>query len=260
MTPRAVLHELEARILTITINRPDKLNALNAEVMEELGRVLFEAKGNPEVGAVIVTGSGNKSFVAGADISQFPEFTPLAARDFAQKGQSVFDLLEDMGKPSIAAVNGYAFGGGCELAMACTLRVASQTARFSLPEVNLGLMPGYGGTQRMPRLIGKGRALELILTGRAVDAEEAFRIGLINRIVPPPELLPEARKLASEILKKAPVAIRYAMEAVNHGLEMPFDQGEAFEATLFGLCAGTEDMREGVKAFLEKRPAVFKGE
>src|SRR5574340_501013 len=248
-----VLTELSERVLTVTVNRPEKLNALNAEVVEELRRVLHEAKADPGVGALIVTGSGEKAFVAGADISGFPSLTPVAARDFARKGQAVFDLLESMGKPSIAAVNGFALGGGCELAMACSMRVAAKNARFGQPEVALGLVPGYGGTQRLPRLVGKGRALELVLTGDPVPADEALRIGLVNKVVEPAELIPTCRALAAKILGRAPLAVRYALEAVNHGLELPFDEAELHDAALFGLCVATADMKEGVSAFLGKR-------
>lgn len=254
-----VLTELADRVLTVTVNRPEKLNALNAEVVEELRRAFHEAKSSPEVGALVLTGAGEKAFVAGADISGFPSLSPSSARDFARRGQSVLGLLESMGKPSIAAVNGFALGGGCELAMACTLRLAARNARLGQPEVNLGLIPGYAGTQRLARLVGKGRALELILTGDPIGAEEAWRIGLVNRVVEPGEALAAARELARKILGKAPLAVRYAIEAVHHGLEMPFDQAEQLEATLFGLCAATSDMREGVAAFLEKRPARFEG-
>lgn len=254
-----VLTELSERVLTVTVHRPEKLNALNGEVVEELRRVFHEAKTNADVGAVIVTGAGEKAFVAGADISGFPSLTPVAARDFARKGQAVFDLLETMGKPSIAAVNGFALGGGCELAMACSMRVAAKNARFGQPEVALGLIPGYAGTQRLPRLVGKGRALELILTGDPIPADEALRIGLVNRVVEPAELIPTCRALAAKILSKAPLAVRYALEAVNHGLEQPFDEAELHEAALFGLSVATDDMKEGVAAFLEKRPAKFTG-
>lgn len=254
-----VLTDLSEGIFTVTVNRPEKLNALNAEVIEELRRVFHEAKSNVDVGALVLTGAGEKAFVAGADISGFPSLTPVDARDFARKGQAVLDLLETMGKPSIAAVNGFALGGGCELAMACSMRVAARSARFGQPEVALGLIPGYAGTQRLPRLVGKGRALELILTGEPIPAEEAFRIGLVNRVVEPAELIPTCRALATKILGKAPLAVRYALEAVNHGLELPFDEAELHEAALFGLCVATEDMKEGVSAFLGKRPAKFAG-
>jgi len=254
-----VLTDLAEGILTVTVNRPEKLNALNAEVIEELRRVFHEGKSNAEVGALVLTGAGEKAFVAGADISGFPSLTPVDARDFVRKGQAVLDLLEKMGKPSIAAVNGFALGGGCELAMACSMRVAASNARFGQPEVALGLIPGYAGTQRLPRLVGKGRALELILTGDPIPAEEALRIGLVNRVVEPAELIPTCRALAAKILGKAPLAVRYALEAVNHGLELPFDEAELHEAALFGLCVATEDMKEGVSAFLGKRPAKFAG-
>lgn len=259
MSSTVVTTELSERILTVTINRPEKLNALNPDVIEGLRHAFHGAKSNPAAGVVILTGAGEKSFVAGADIATFPTLDPITARDYARRGQVVFDLIETLGRPVIAAINGFALGGGCELAMACTLRIASKTARLGQPEVNLGLIPGYAGTQRLPRLVGKGRALELILTGDAITAEEAWRIGLVNRVVEPSELLPTARELAKKILGKAPVAVRHAIEAVNHGLEMPFDHAESFEATLFGLCVSTSDMKEGVAAFLEKRPAKFTG-
>ncbi len=254
-----VLTELQDRILTVTINRPEKLNALNPEVIEALREALHEAKGNPDIGALIVTGQGEKAFVAGADIATFKEHDPVSARDYARRGQVVFDLLETLGKPSIAAINGFALGGGCELAMACTLRIAAKNAKLGQPEVNLGLIPGYAGTQRLPRLVGKGRALELILTADPISAEEAHRIGLVNRVVEPADLISTAREMARKILTKAPIAVRYAIEAVNRGLELPFEDAELFEATLFGLCMSTEDTKEGVNAFLEKRPARFQG-
>ena len=254
-----VLSQRTGRVLTVTVNRPERLNALNAEVVEALRETFHQAKSDPEVGALVVTGAGEKAFVAGADIGGFRGLSPVAARDLARRGQTVLDLLETLGKPSIAAVNGFALGGGCELAMACTLRVASRTARFGQPEVNLGLIPGYAGTQRLSRIVGKGRALEMILTGDPIGAEEAWRIGLVNRVVEPADLIPVCNDLAGRILSKAPLAVRYALDAVNHGLEMPFELAEQHEATLFGLCAATEDMEEGVSAFLEKRPAAFKG-
>jgi len=254
-----VLTDLSDRILTVTVNRPEKLNALNADVVEGLRKAFHDAKPDPDVGAVIVTGAGEKAFVAGADIGTFPSLTPASARDFARRGQVVLDLIESLGKPSIAAINGFALGGGCEMAMACTLRIASKTARLGQPEVNLGVIPGYGGSQRLARLVGKGRALEMILTGDPVTAEEAWRIGLVNRVVEPAELIPAARQIAGKILSRAPLAVRYALEAVNAGLSMPFHEAEAHEAALFGLCVATEDMREGVAAFLEKRQGKFKG-
>jgi enoyl-CoA hydratase len=254
-----VLTELADRILTVTVNRPEKLNALNAEVVEALHAAFAAARENPEVAAVILTGAGEKAFVAGADISGFKAFTPAVAREFARRGQAAFDLVESLGKPVVAAVNGFALGGGCELAMAATFRYASKNAKFGQPEVNLGLIPGYGGSQRLPRLVGKGRALELLLTGDAISADEAFRIGLVNRVLEPADLVPACRETLKKILAKAPVAVRYVLDAVNAGLEMPFAAAEDHEATLFGLCAATEDMKEGVAAFLEKRPARFAG-
>jgi enoyl-CoA hydratase len=255
-----LLRELSEKILVLTVNRPEKLNALNAEVIEALRDALHAAKTDDAVGAVVLTGSGAKAFVAGADISGFKGISAAVARDFARRGQAVLDLLEGLGKPSIAAINGFALGGGLELAMACTIRLAAKTARVGQPEVNLGLIPGYGGTQRLPRLVGKGRAMELILTGDPIMAEEAYRIGLVNRVVEPDDLLPAARALAAKIVSKAPLAVRYAIDAVNHGPEL--SQGEALrvEADLFGLCAATMDMQEGVLAFLEKRSASFRGE
>jgi enoyl-CoA hydratase len=254
-----VLTELAGRILTVTVNRPEKLNALNAEVLDGLESAFAAASSNPDVGAVILTGAGEKAFVAGADISGFAAFTPALARDFARKGQATFDRIERLGKPVVAAVNGFALGGGCELAMAATFRYASKNAKLGQPEVNLGLIPGYGGSQRLPRLVGKGRAMELLLTGDAISADEALRIGLVNRVVEAGELLLACREALGKILAKAPVAVRYVLDAVNAGLDMPFEAAEEHEATLFGLCAATEDMKEGVSAFLEKRPARFAG-
>jgi enoyl-CoA hydratase len=254
-----VLTETGDRILTVTINRPEKLNALSTEVMEELRAAFHAAKSDPEVGAVILTGAGEKAFVAGADIATFQTLTPITARDYARRGQVVLDLIESLGKPTIAAINGFALGGGCELAMACTLRIASRNAKLGQPEVNLGVIPGYGGTQRLPRLVGKGRALELILTGDPISADEAYRIGLVNRVVEPGELMATCRAIAEKILSKAPIAVKHALEAVNHGVEMPYEEAELFEATLFGLCVASEDMKEGVSAFLEKRKARFSG-
>jgi enoyl-CoA hydratase len=254
-----VLTEISDRILTVTINRPEKLNALNAEVMDALAAAFESARHDDAVGGVILTGAGEKAFIAGADITTFRTFTPVSARAFARRGQAILDAIETLGKPVIAAVNGFALGGGCEVALACTLRFASKNAKLGQPEVNLGLIPGYGGSQRLPRLVGKGQAFEILLTGDMVSADEAYRIGLVNRVVEPADLLPASRELLKKILAKAPVAIRYALDAVNAGLEMPFAAAADHEATLFGLCVATEDMREGVSAFLEKRPAKFTG-
>jgi enoyl-CoA hydratase len=227
--------------------------------MEELRRAVLEMRHDESVRAVIMTGAGDKAFVAGADINELAVQTPGGGREHALRGQHVFDLVENMGKPVIAALNGYALGGGCELAMACTLRLAADTAMLGQPEIKLGLIPGYAGSQRLARLVGKGKALELVLRGAPITAAEACEIGLVNRVVPADSLMSEARTLALELAANAPVAMRYALEAINRGLEMPFAQGAAFEATLFGLVASTEDMREGTRAFLEKRKPEFKG-
>jgi enoyl-CoA hydratase len=243
----------------VTINRPDKLNALNRKVMEELF-VCFQAlQKDQEVRVVILTGSGERAFVAGADINELAVQTPIDGKETSRFGQQVLDLIENLGKPVIAAINGLALGGGCELAMACTLRVAAETARLGQPEVKLGLIPGYAGTQRLPRLVGKCRALELILTGEPVTAPEAHRLGLVNQVVPAPEVMAAAEKLAQKIIANAPLAIKLALEAVNHGMEMSAAEGEFLESTLFGLCCTTADMKEGTRAFLEKRPAKFVG-
>jgi enoyl-CoA hydratase/carnithine racemase len=211
------------------------------------------------VRAVIITGAGDKSFIAGADINELSVQTPTSGRDHAMRGQHVLDLIENMGKPVIAAINGYALGGGCELAMACTIRLAADTAKLGQPEINLGIIPGYAGTQRLARLVGRGRALELLLTGDQISAQEAHRLGLVNRVVAAADLMAEARKLAALLASKAPVAAHFIIDAVNKGLQMPFGEAQVFEATLFGLVATTEDMREGTKAFLEKRKPEFKG-
>ncbi|HWP99834.1 MAG TPA: enoyl-CoA hydratase-related protein [Vicinamibacterales bacterium] len=254
-----LLLERDGPVAIVTINRPEKRNALNAQVVDELRRAILELKHDDGVRAVVLTGAGDKAFVAGADIGELAEETPVAGRDRALRGQHVLDLIERLGKPVIAAINGVALGGGCELAMACTLRLAADTARLGQPEINLGLMPGYAGTQRLPRLVGKGRALELLLTGEPIGAEEAWRIGLVNRVVPAAELRAEAVRLAHALAAKAPVAMRFILDAVHRGLELPLAEAQALEATLFGLVATTEDMREGTRAFLEKRRAVFTG-
>jgi enoyl-CoA hydratase len=254
-----ILIAREAGVATLTINRPKVLNALNTQTLDELRRAILALRRDVGVRAVILTGSGDKSFVAGADINELSVQTPIGGRDLAMRGQHVLDLVENMGKPVVAAINGYALGGGCELAMACTLRIAADTAKLGQPEINLGIIPGYAGTQRLARLIGRGRALELLLTGDQISAEEAFRLGLVNRVVPAAELMSEARKLARSLAVKAPVAVRCIIDAVNRGLQMPFADAQAFEATLFGLVAATDDMREGTQAFLEKRKAEFKG-
>jgi len=227
--------------------------------MGEIDRAVAAAGEDAAVGVLIVTGAGDKAFVAGADISELATQTPVEGAAFARRGQSILDRLERLGKPSIAAINGYALGGGLELAMACTLRLAAETAKLGQPEVALGIIPGYGGTQRLSRLVGAGRALEMLLSGDPIDAREAHRIGLVNRVVPPAELLPAAEALARTLLLRGPVALRYVLQAVQEGLQMGLAEGLSTEATLFGLCCATEDMREGTKAFLEKRPANFQG-
>jgi enoyl-CoA hydratase len=254
-----LLLERDAAIALVTINRPKVLNALNAATLDELQHAVLDLGQDASIRAVILTGAGDKSFVAGADINELAVQTPTSAREHALKGQRLFDAIEGLGKPVIAAINGYALGGGCELAMACTLRVAADTAKLGQPEVSLGLIPGYAGTQRLPRLVGKGKAMEMILTGTPISADEARRIGLVNRVVPAADLAAEARKLAAQLAAGAPIAVRYIIDAINRGTEMPFADGCQYEAALFGLVASTDDMREGTTAFLGKRKAEFTG-
>ena len=249
----------DGAVAVLTINRPKVLNALNAQTVDDIRRAMLELRQDAEVRAVIVTGAGDKAFVAGADIGELATQDPTRGREMAMRGQHVLDLVEQLGKPTIAALNGFALGGGCELAMACTFRVAADTARLGLPEINLGIIPGYAGTQRLARIVGRSQALELILTGRHVAAAEALALGLVTRVVPAATLMDEARALAAELAGKAPLAVRYALDAVTRGLDMPFSQGCALEATLFGLAVATEDMREGTRAFLEKRKPSFTG-
>ena len=254
-----LLLERDGGVAILTINRPKVLNALNSQTLDELRRAILELKADESVRALVLTGAGEKSFIAGADINELATQSPVSGREHAMTGQHVLDLIEHMGKPVIAAINGFSLGGGCELAMACTIRIAADTAKLGQPEINLGLLPGYAGTQRLTRIVGRGRALELLLTGDQITAQEAHRLGLVNRVVPAADLLAEAKKLAATLAAKAPIAIRYILEAVHKGVEMPFAQAQVFEATLFGLVASTDDMREGTKAFLEKRRAEFKG-
>jgi enoyl-CoA hydratase len=254
-----LLYEVKDHIARITFNRPNVLNALNRKTIEELGECLTAARHDDSVRVVILTGSGEKAFIAGADINELAQRTPIDGKDFSLVGQEIIHRLETLGKPSIAAINGFALGGGCELALACTMRIASRNAKLGQPEVKLGILPGYGGSQRLPRLCGKGVAHELILTGEMITAEEALRIGLVNRVVESAELLSTAESIARKIIANAPLAVKYAMEAVEHGMEMPQEEGLFLEATLFGLCCATEDMREGTRAFIEKRPAKFQG-
>jgi enoyl-CoA hydratase/carnithine racemase len=254
-----ILVERDGGVATVTINRPKVLNALSTQTLDELRRAILALKYDDGVRVVIITGAGDKSFIAGADINELSQQTPIGGREHALRGQHVFDLIENMGKPVIAAINGYALGGGCELAMACTIRIAADTAKLGQPEINLGIIPGYGGSQRLSRLVGRGRALELLLTGDQISAADAYRIGLVNRVVTGANLMGEARKAAQALAAKAPIAMRYIIDAVNKGLQMPLPDAQVFEATLFGLVAATEDMREGTKAFLEKRKPEFKG-
>ncbi len=245
-------------LATITIDRPDKLNALSAEVLDELEQASLAARDDDAVRGVILTGAGEKAFVAGADISQFKTLDARTGRQFSERGQAVFNLIEQMGKPVVAAVNGYALGGGCELAMACHLRVAAENARFGQPEVNLGIIPGYGGTQRLPRLVGHGLATELILTGAQIDARRAYEIGLVNRVVAPGELTEATRALLQTITAKAPEAVRLSLEALRAS-GGPLGHGLKHEAALFGQPPATEDAQEGAAAFLERREPTFKG-
>ena len=246
-------------VLVVTIDRPKSLNALNAQTIDELRQAFDAARDDASVKAVIVTGGGEKAFVAGADINELAQMTPVTGKQVAEKGQRVFRAIEKFPKPVIAAINGFALGGGCELALACHIRIASEKAQLGLPEVTLGIIPGYGGTQRMARLLGKGKALELILTGDRIGAAEAERIGLVNKVVPADQLMATAEEMARTIAKRGPLAVSAAIEAVMSGSEMPFEEGQFLEATLFGLLASTEDMKEGMGAFLEKRQADFKG-
>ena len=254
-----ILFSVNDRIARITFNRAAVLNALNSKTLEELGECLNEVKRDNSIRALILTGAGEKAFVAGADINELAQRTAVDGKDFALYGQEIFHRLETLGKPSIAAINGFALGGGCELALACTIRIASRTAKLGQPEVKLGILPGYGATQRIARLCGKGIAHEMILTGEMISAEEALRIGLVNRVVEPGELLGVAESIAAKIAANAPLAVKYAMEAIERGAEMPQQEGLFLEAALFGLSCATEDMREGTKAFLEKRPPKFQG-
>jgi enoyl-CoA hydratase len=254
-----LLYEKRDRIGFVTFNRPKVLNALNRKTMEELNDILTAARDDQDVRALILTGAGEKSFVAGADISELAVQTPVSGKETALFGQGVLHRLETLGKPSIAAINGFALGGGCEVALACSIRLASKNAKLGQPEVKLGIMPGYGGSQRLPRLCGKGVAHELCLTGEIISAEEALRIGLVNHVFEPAELLPAAEALARKIIANAPLAVKFAMEAIERGVEMPQEEGQFLEATLFGVCAATQDMREGTRAFLEKRAAQFQG-
>ncbi len=260
MTDEPVRVETHEGIRTLTVDRPDKLNALNAAVLEALDVRLADAQSEPDLRCLIITGAGEKAFIAGADIGELARLTPLDGREQARRGQALLDRIENLSFPSIAAINGFAYGGGLELALACTMRVASENAKMGLPETSLGILPGYGGTQRLARLLGKAKAAELILTAeKGLTAAEAGRLGLVNRVVAPGQALAAAMDLARAIAKNGPIACRYALEAIRRGIEMPLPEALSYEATLFGLCASTEDMKEGMSAFLEKRPARFTG-
>ncbi len=253
-----LLLDIKNNTALVTINRPDKLNALNHQTLTELKNIFEELKNNDEVYSIILTGSGEKAFVAGADISELNKLNMLEGRKFAEFGQSIFNTIENFEKPVIAAVNGFALGGGCELALACHFRIASENAKFGQPEVNLGIIPGYGGTQRLARLVGSGRAMEMILTGDMIDASEALRIGLVNKVFPASELQLKVFEIAQKINSKGQQAIRLAIQAVKAADKMNLQEGLDFEALLFALCCGTEDFKEGTSAFLEKRKPAFK--
>jgi enoyl-CoA hydratase len=251
--------EVRPPIAVVTLDRPKVLNALNRQSMTELEQVFLDIQKNPEVRAVLLTGAGEKSFVAGADIGELASLSPLEGEQLAGRGQRIFHLIENCGKPVIACINGFALGGGCELALACTLRIASSTARLGQPEVKIGIIPGYGGTQRLPRLIGKGAALKMILTGEAISAAEALRLGLVDEVVEPDQLLSRAEQIAQTIAGMAPLAVRDSIRAVNSGYDLPLASGLELEASLFGLACSTSDKAEGARAFLEKRAPQWSG-
>src|SRR3954471_13439664 len=254
-----ILYEKKGLIAYVTVNRPKVLNALNTPTWTDLKVAFEDAKADASVHGVILTGAGDKAFIAGADISELAHVGAYEAEESSRFGQGVLDLIENLGKPVIAAINGFALGGGCETAMACSIRIASENSKFGQPEVKLGLLPGGGGTQRMPRLIGKGRALQLILTGGIISAAEAYRIGLVNEVVPPAALIARAEAILNEIFSNAPLAVKFSLQAVNDGVETTLAEGLALEASYFGLCAGTDDKKEGTTAFFEKRKPQFQG-
>lgn len=259
LTLENVLYEKKDAIAYVTINRPKVLNALNQKTWENLHTVFEDVREDPAIRGVILTGTGDKAFIAGADISELAMITAVEAEKSSSFGQEVLNLIENLGKPVIAAVNGFALGGGCETAMACTIRIAAENAKFGQPEVTLGIIPGGGGTQRLPRLVGKGVALQLILSGEMINAQEAYRIGLVNEVVPITDLILRSEGILNQIFRNAPIAIKYSLQAVNKGLEMNVEDGLSLEASLFGLCATTEDKKEGTQAFLQKRHANFRG-
>lgn len=247
------------RILTITVNRPDKLNALNQATLSQLGEQIEKAQTDPEVAVIIITGSGEKAFVAGADIGELATTDVVSGMQFATHGQSIFNQIENSSKPVIAAVNGFALGGGCELAMACHLRIAAENAQFGQPEIKLGVIPGFGGTQRLARLIGKSKAMEMNLLGEMINAKQAEQLGLVNQVVPPAELLPTVNKIAAKLTASAPVALSMIIDTINHGQESSLNEALDLEVKAFGICCATEDKNEGTQAFLEKRKPAFKG-
>jgi enoyl-CoA hydratase/carnithine racemase len=254
-----VLYEKKGAIAYVTLNRPKVLNALNQRTWQDLRAAFEDARDDADVRGVIVTGAGDKAFIAGADISELAQVSAVQAERSSTYGQEVLNLVENLGKPVVAAINGFALGGGCETAMACTIRLATESARFGQPEVKLGVPPGGGGTQRLPRLVGKGRALQLILSGEMISAQEAYRIGLVNEVVPAADLIPRAEAILKQISANAPLAVRCSLEAVNKGMETSQTEGLALEASFFGLCSGTEDKQEGTQAFLQKRAPQFQG-
>jgi enoyl-CoA hydratase/carnithine racemase len=255
-----VVYEKQDALAYVTVNRPKVLNALNTPTWKDLRRAFEDARDDSVVRGVILTGAGDKAFIAGADISELAHVSAVEAEESSRSGQEVLDLIENLGKPVIAAINGFALGGGCETAMACTIRIAVDTAKFGQPEVTLGLVPGGGGTQRLPRLVGKGRALQLILSGEMIGAQEAWRIGLINEVVPAAALITRAEAILKKISSNAPIAVKFALEAANKGVETSQSEGLLLEASYFGLCAATEDKKEGTTAFLEKRAPQFRGQ
>ena len=259
MTFSNILFEKKDSIAYVTVNRPKVLNALNMATMDELRAVFHDIKNDSGVRVVILTGAGEKAFIAGADIGELAQNNAVVAKEYALRGQSVLNLIENLGKPVIACINGFALGGGCEMAMACTMRLASDNAKIGQPEVKLGIIPGYGGTQRLPRLVGKGIAMQLLLTGEMITAQEAHRIGLVNEVTAPADLITRAEAIAQQIIANGPLAVQYTMEAVNKGMETHLSEGLYIEAALFSVAAATEDMKEGTAAFLEKRAAQFKG-
>ncbi len=259
LTLETVTYEKKGAIAYVTLNRPKVLNALNKTALADLRAAFEDARDDSSLHGVILTGAGDKSFIAGADINEVATDTPVQAEEKTRRGQHLMDLIENLGKPVVAAINGFALGGGCEAALACTIRLAAESAKFGLPEVRLGIIPGYGGTQRLPRLVGKGVALQLILSGAMIDAQEAYRVGLVNEVVPKAELIGRAEAILNQIGANAPLSVRYALEAVNKGMETSVAEGLVLESTFVAICTSTEDKKEGTSAFLQKRPPQFQG-